>query len=339
MIIMQLKSTQQEEAFDNITAIINKLHTSYNYRIRGHEVHQTRGVMTKTSLSERVKMVSRFCACNEIQYLAYHSPILGKCQNIWEERWQKKVKESITLTIQEAQAVEKEIGLDKVTIVFHMTNYMPFKQAPKTYQDKILLYQKAEDEFLKLFEELGVVVVDKDDDDNNNSNSGSSCCVLAVENTYPRYDRDSMSIGPFHPLEMRRMEKHGVKTTLDLAHYQLYSNYMRYGKGSTAGDLDRERYGEAPSWRQCIETLANSLVLIHISDATGLDAKGEGLPVGTGEIPIAEVLSLASRLPGKNVQGTIELSSGHLYKSQLQLESAKWLLENIPDAFKEAKGF
>ncbi|WP_148699239.1 hypothetical protein [Candidatus Nitrososphaera evergladensis] len=318
---MQLKSTQQEEAFANIAAIINRLHKSHGYRIRGHEVHQTRGVMAKTSLPERAKMVSSFCARNGIRYLAYHSPILGRGQNIWEDKWREKVKESLALTIQEAQAVRKEAGLQsKVVIVFHLTSYMPSKEVPRTHKEKIALYEAAEQEFLKFFK----------------SEQDTDGCVLAVENTYPRHDGDSESIGPFHPSELARMEKHGIMTALDLAHYQLYSNYLSRGKGRLAGDLDRERYGRAPFWDQCIKKdLASSLALLHISDASGFEVRGEALPVGSGEIPFADVLGACNSL-GRDVRGTIELSCGHLQKGRLQFESARWLLENVPGAFKEA---
>ncbi|UVS68217.1 apurinic/apyrimidinic endonuclease family protein [Nitrososphaera viennensis] len=315
---MQLKSTQQEEAFANIAAIINRLHESHGYRIRGHEVHQTRGVMAKTSLPERAKMVSRFCARNDIQYLAYHSPILGRGQNIWEDGWREKVKESLALTIREAQAVRKEAGLSsKVVIVFHLTSYVPSSKMPRTHEEKLALYRAAEQGFLEFFGE-----------------QDADGCILAVENTYPRNDGDSASVGPFHPSDLGRMEKHGVRTVLDLAHYQLYSNYLSRGKGKPAGDLDRERYGHAPSWGQCIKALASSLVLLHISDASGFEVRGEGLPVGTGEIPFADVLGACNSL-GRDVQGTIELNCGHLQQGRLQLESARWLLENVPGVFQE----
>jgi sugar phosphate isomerase/epimerase len=320
MIIMQLKSTQQEEAFANISAIINSLRESHGYRIRGHEVHQTRGVMAKTSLSERAEMVSRFCARNDIEYLAYHSPILGRGQNIWDEKWREKVKESLALTVREAQAVRKQAGLkNKVVIVFHLTSYVSSEEMPRTHEAKLALYQAAEQELLKFF----------------GSGQETDGCILAVENTYPRLDGDSASVGPFHPADLCRMEKHGVRTVLDLAHYQLYSNYLSYGKGRTAGDLDRERYGYAPPWDQCIKALAGSLVLLHISDARGFKVEGEGLPVGSGEIPFADVLAAANSL-GRDMQGTIELNCGHLQKGRLQLESARWLLENVSGVFKEA---
>lgn len=331
MIIMQLKSTQQEEAFANIAAIIDRLRKSHGYRIRGHEVHQTREVMSKTSLPERAKMVSGFCARNDIRHLAYHSPILGTGQNIWEEKWRKKVKESLALTIKEAQAVRKEAGISsKAVIVFHLASYVPSGKVPKTYEAKLALYGAAEHEFLGFFagkQQEG----EEEDDDNDGETDG---CILAVENTYPRQYGGSASVGPFHPQELARMEKHGVMTALDLAHYQLYSNYLSYGKGKPAGDLDRERYGRAPSWKQCIRALASSLALIHISDAKGLEVPGEGLPVGSGEIPFAEVLGACNSL-GRDVPGTIELNLGHLQNGRLQLESAARLLEGVPGVFKE----
>ncbi len=314
---MQLKCTQREEAFANIAAIIHSVHKSHGYRIRGHEVHQTRAVMAKASLSERAEVVSRFCACNDIEYLAYHSPILGSGQNIWDARWREKVKESLALTILEAQAVRKQICLrSKVIVVFHLASYVSPMETPRTYEDKLALYEAAEREFSQVF----------------HSEEETDGCILAVENTYPRKDGSSTSIGPFHPTDLSRMEKHGIKTVLDLAHYHLYSNYLSFGKGKVVGDLDRERYGHAPSWDECINALASSLVLLHISDARGFEVEGEGLSLGTGEIPVANVLDIANSL-GRDIQGTIELNCGHLQKGRLQLKSARWLLERAPGIF------
>jgi len=53
--------------------------------------------------------------------------------------------------------------------------------------------------------------------------------------------------------------KYGIKTTLDLAHYQLYSNYLLYGRGNLIGDLERQIYGSAPSWKECIKYFAIQL--------------------------------------------------------------------------------
>jgi hypothetical protein len=52
---------------------------------------------------------------------------------------------------------------------------------------------------------------------------------------------------------MIRLREYGIKVTLDLSHYQIYSNYMLYGTGNQVGDLDRQIYGTIiPSWKNCI---------------------------------------------------------------------------------------
>lgn len=317
MIILQLKSIQDEAALAGISSIIKALDADYGYKIRGHEIHQTRGVMANTTLNERVEMVSRFCTRNELTHLAYHAPILGRGQNIWEETWKDKVRESLALTIEEASRVRKEAGIpSKAIVVFHLTNYLQLHKLPRTIEEKLRLFKDAEREFLEFA-----------------GTQPTEGCILAVENVFPRHDGDYASIGPFHPKELVRMEKHGIKTTLDLAHYQLYSNYLREGTGNVVGDIDRMAYGQAPSWGQCLKILGGSLALLHISDASGYTLKGEGLALGQGEIPLSLLLKLAGSL--RTVQGTLELVDGHLDNGRLQLEGAKWLLQNASDVLQE----
>ena len=270
--------------------------------------------MRRTSLAERVEMVSRFCIKNEMEHLTYHAPILYSGDNIWDEKRGGKVKESIRVTVHEAEAVCKAAGLHKPIVVFHLTSYIPPQELPATWQEKSALLEKAGQEFLAFFKELG------------------NSCVFAVENTYPRYKADSANIGPFHPLELVRLAKRGVATTLDLAHYHLYSNYLKYGQGNRVGDLDRQHYGAAPDWPECIKILGDSLVQLHISDAKGMDITGEALPLGEGEITVAKVLD-AINSTERTVRGTLELGGGHLDAARLQLQGAKWLLKNIREVF------
>jgi len=61
--------------------------------------------------------------------------------------------------------------------------------------------------------------------------------------------------------------------------------------------------------------------------AKGTSNTGEGLPLGTGEIPLSDILINVNSL-GKLIQGTIELREGHLNRGKLQKQSVKWLLEN-----------
>jgi sugar phosphate isomerase/epimerase len=313
LIILQLKSTQDEAALAGISSIIKTLVKDCDYKIKGHEVHQTKDVMAATTLRERVEMISRFCIRNEIDYLTYHAPIFCRGQNIWQDAWKDGIKQSISLTVEEASRVKREAGISRdVVIVFHLTNYISQDKLPRTIDEKLRLFEAAENEFARI-------------------DCSTNGCVLALENTYPRCDAGFENAGPFHPQELVRIERHGVRTALDIAHYQLYINYLKSGIGNVIGDIDKRKYRQAPSWSECLKILSKSLALLHISDAKGLTVEGEGLVPGQGEIPLVHVLREAGS--GKAVQGTIELNNGHLNKGELQLESAKWLLQHARDVF------
>lgn len=316
MIILQLKSTQERAALDNISAIIKAIGSENGYQIRGHEIHQVAPVMHDLSLEERAEEVSRFCKDNNIEYLTYHAPILGPGDNIWEKEKKEKVKEAIRITCKEAEIVCRQAGIaSKPVVVFHLTSYVNRKQIPTIKEERMRLIERAEWEFLKFYKEL------------------ETTCVLAVENTYPRYKHTAANIGPFHPEELVRMKSSGVATTFDLAHYQLYSNYLAHGKGNAAGDLDRQAYGRAPGWRECAEILGDSLVQLHISDAKGTDIEGEALQLGEGQIPLVDALEALNS--DRLVRGTLELGGGHLDGARAQLEGARWLLKNARHVFEK----
>jgi len=117
-------------------------------------------------------------------------------------------------------------------------------------------------------------------------------CTFAVENTYPKCFHNYAILNLCHPNELiEYYYKYGINTTLDLAHYQIYSNCLLYDEGNYIANIDRELYGYAPSWKECIRILGNSLVQLHISDAKGTTECGEGLPSKDGEIPIADILN------------------------------------------------
>lgn len=317
MIILQLKSTQKLNDLGDISSIIKNIRRRHGYRIRGHEIHQDRVVMNKHSLSERAGMVANFCSKNEIEYLTYHSPIYNDGENIWDNRWGPEIKSSLTQTIQETETVAALAGIrNKVIVIFHLTTYLPAKEFPVSWAKKLELVELTERHFLDFYRsEVG---------------SGGNI-IIANENIYPRDHGDSLSLGPYHPLEVVRLEKEGIMTTLDLAHYHLYSNYLNSGSGNASGDLDRRRYGKAPSWEECIKMMAGSLVQIHINDAKRSSKEGEGLSLGEGEIPIVPVLRMVNLTARNTVRGTIEITDGHMQGSKLQHRSAEWLIERIPD--------
>jgi hypothetical protein len=316
VIILQLKSTQERAALDNISAIIKKVSNEDGYRIGGHEIHQVAQVMHDLPLEERVETVSRFCRDNNIEYLTYHAPILGPGDNIWEKEKKEKVKKAVRVTCEEAEIVCRQAGIaSRAIVVFHLTSYVRKTQIPSTKEEKMRLIERAERDFLALYKEL------------------ETSCILAVENTYPRCKHAAANIGPFHPAELVRMKSFGIAATLDFAHYQLYSNYLAYGRGNAVGDLDRQLYGQAPSWGECAEILGDSLVQLHISDAKGTEIEGEALQLGEGEIPVVDVLEAINS--NRVVRGTLELGGGHLNGATLQLEGTRWLLKNARHIFEK----
>lgn len=210
---------------------------------------------------------------------------------------------------------------NQIIIVIHLTNFIGEEELPITKEIKYKMMKETEKAFLGF-----------SDNSISDLRDGRKHYILAVENSYPKYFLNYATTNLFHPIELTEYNKYGIKTTLDLAHYQLYSNYLLYGRGNLIGDLERQIYGYAPSWKECIKILGNSLVQLHISDAKGIDYSGEGLPLKWGEIPIVDVLNDINSL-GKIIQGTIELTEGHLHDGKLQKQSADWLLTNVRDVF------
>lgn len=329
IIILQLKSTQRSADLEDISKIIGAVRPEY--RIRGHEVQQLEEILKKTTLAERARMVSAFCSKNEIEYLTYHARIFESGRNIWDEKYRGEMEESIMQSIEEAEAVCSQSGIrNDAIIVFHLTWYVPIGgdllPTTITREKRLELQSKAEEAFLSFYEREGI------------GRKRRRGIVMALENGYQKYYPGFATAGPFHPGDISRLQGHGVGTALDLSHYQLYSNYVKYGSGNLLGDLDREIHGRRPppSWQECIDILSESLVQLHISDARGFLPEGEGLSLGEGEIPVREVLqrvavSSSSSLNKKTVRGTIELHNGHLDHSKKQLQAVRWILDNAKD--------
>lgn len=316
MIILQLKSTQKEGDLRDISKVVNSIFRKYGYKIKGHEVQQLDSIINKSTLAERANMIIDFCSKNDIQHLTYHTTIFENGENIWDERWQKRISNSISMTIQEAEKVHDSVDLkNDIVIVCHLTSFALISDLPLTKKKKFEMKKKTEKVFLKLYRSLE-----------------KAHCIIALENLYPKYYEKYAIVSPLHPLEITGLKKYGVKTTLDISHYHIYSNYLLQGDGNTVGDLDREIYGHAPSWQECINMLADTLVQLHISDGNGYTSDGEGLPVGEGEIPISDILFRIAKLK-QPIQGTIELKDGHLHNAELQRKSAEWLLENAHSIF------
>jgi len=316
LIILQLKSIQTREALDTLSNIIKSIHQKFDYKIKGHEIHEIIGNMEKIPLSDRVNLVSSFCARNEIEYLSYHAPRIKA--NIYDKKESQKIINSIRDTIIESEKVASDVHIKRTTIVFHLTNYIQNEEGyQSTRETKFDLLNTSRRAFLDSF---------------TATNMRREHTVLALENSYPKSYSNHVAVNLFHPKEIVEYERYNIKSALDLSHYQIYLNYFLYGKGNRGGDLDRETYGSAPSWNDCIRILGNSLVQLHINDAKGFDASGEGLRLKMGEIPIVDILNIVNS-PGRVIQGTIEVTKGHLYKGRFQMEAAEWLLTNARHVF------
>lgn len=316
-IILQLKSTHSKADLEDISKIIDTIQRQYGYKIRGHEVQQVASVMKKTMFGERVRMIANFCSKNEIEYLTYHAPIFEPGENIWDEKRRRMVEDSILQTVEEAEAVCSKSGIrEDAVVVFHLTYYVSRASLPITKEEKLKLQSRSEETFLRFYEKEDL--------------GRRKGIVMALENTYHKYYPRFANAGPYHPADISNLQKYGIKTVLDLSHYQLYANYVRKGSGNHLGDLERDIRGQPPSWEECIHIISSSLVQLHISDAKGFVPAGEGLNLGQGEIPIREVLQHVHDLK-RLIRGTIELDKGHLNHSQSQLEAARWIINNSRD--------
>ncbi len=364
-IVLQLKSTQQEANLEDISSIIELIYHKYNYKIKGHEIQQLDSIIKKTTLPERVNMVSKFCSLNELDYLTYHTRIFENGENIWDEKWNAQIRDSILLTIEEADKVQREAGVkNKAIVVFHLTNFVPRVRLPAlTREEKFQMIEKTEHAFLNILHnddfDNGDEQVKNSENDSYyyaKNNKERNCLgkstimisslaevILAVENSYPKLYPNHAITSPFHPIEIARLAKYGIKTVFDLSHYHLYSTYLLSGSGNLNGDLDRQIYGRnAPDWKEAADILTSSVVQLHISDARGFTSQGEGLPLGDGQIDLQYALTSfdkaiynKKKTTGEDssmriIRGTIELNNGHLDHSKTQQKSAEWLLENIP---------
>jgi hypothetical protein len=341
LIIMQLKSAHSESALSDIGKIISHVDHKWGYKVRGHEIHQTTRNVERLSLRERANLVSNFCSKNNIEYLTYHIPVLrNEGRSLTDERSLERTNRAILTTISEADIVYKELGLrNKVTIVYHLPSVIGCNEIHYLNRElKYKILRNAESSFIEFF--------------NTNSINFKSFCTMTVENVFPKYfvnGNGYATINMFHPLEMIRLKGYGIKVTLDLSHYQIYSNYISYGRGNHVGDLDRQIYGSiVPSWKDCIDLLGSSLIQLHINDGKGTDPLGEGLFPTEGEIPLQEILlyiifgmgnhsadkTITPATSHETVQATIELRDGHLCNGESQRKAAEWLLASTGDVFR-----
>jgi hypothetical protein len=336
MIILQLKSSGNEKALSDISSIIFSIKEKWDYRIRGHEIHQVLKSVAP-SMRERAHSVSSFCSRNEIDYITYHSLSLrNQGLSLSDERSSEKANNSLLATLMEAELVQKESGLkNKVLIVYHLPSVISLEEIGQLDKEKkYRILADSENVLLKFIKDNGAYF--------------DSFATITVENVFPKYYISGIeyaTINMCHPLELVRLSKFGIGITFDLSHYKIYSNYLSHGEGNKIIDLDRRIYGpSAPSWDECIDLFGDSLKQLHINDGKGTGTSGEGLMLGEGEIPIMDILRKIDISTSSNcgsstnkveriVQGTVELLSGHLHKAKLQRMGLEWLLLNGRDIF------
>ncbi|MBV9179580.1 MAG: hypothetical protein JO327_00470 [Nitrososphaeraceae archaeon] len=334
MIVLQLKSNHNTNYLEDISFIINYLYNKHNYKIRGHEIQQINSIIEKTTIAERTNIVSSFCSKHELDYLTYHTPFLVNDTNLYYDniKWHQRIADSLLVTIKEAEKVYSDANLKhRIIIVFHINGFIPKQDLPfLTKETKNKIIKRLESSFIDCLYNNPTFRSDQDTNDQR-------YYLLAVENNYPKQSANSQLVGLYHPIDLLELKKYNVKVTLDLSHYQIYSNYLLYGNGNnTLGDLERQIYGaNIPSWKDCIYMLRDSLAQLHISDAKGTDQNGEGLPLKEGEMDVEGILNEINSLEEnrKIIQGTIELKEGHLNNAKLQKQSADWLLTNIRYGF------
>jgi hypothetical protein len=342
LIILQLKSTQEESALVDINKTISQLKNKRGYKIRGHEIHQIRRNLERRTWRERALMVSSFCSRNEIEYLTYHVPVSrNEGRGLIDERSYEQADDSILATLNEVEMVYEETGFkDKVVIVHHLPSVIGSEEIPHLDSDqKFQILENAERHLLDFYR--------------RNSNYFSSIAILTLENVFPKYftnKENYATINMFHPIEMIRLREHGIGVTFDLSHYNIYSNYLSYGEGNRVGDLDRQIYGAtAPTWNECIDLFGDSLFQLHISGGKGADSSGEGLIFTDGEVPVIAILTYIKYCIFSNeqvryarshnarddrvIRATIELREGHLYGGKLQRTAVEWLLTHAENLF------
>ena len=176
MIVLQLKSSHDQQTLESISYVIKHINTKFNYKIKGHEIHQISAQMEKTTLVERAKIISSFCAKNEIEYLTYHTPIIK--ENIYDIKWCSKIVDSLLDTIRESEKVASDASIsNKPIIVFHLTSYVNTneKEIPITKEIKYEAFDRSRLVFYESFLK------------NSDSLLQDQYYILAIENSYPSF--------------------------------------------------------------------------------------------------------------------------------------------------------
>lgn len=303
---LAVKCAQDENQLKKSLSIANR------YGLQGIEIQEIFDIMKKIPTEKRANLVLKYLKNSNIQHIAYHYPIKSRWDSIEEAKyydfaWEsKEIMKLSKETIREAVIVASELDLDTtIPVNFHLFRFIEKEKISKEEKETglkvgesmLIQLKKFADDICK---EYGLL------------KNGKPLLQITRENNPP--DHGSVDgLLDYHPLEIIRTKEHGIKNCLDLAHFQQYMNYLKYGKGELPGvDLDREYYPSDINWEFAIDILKDNIALIHINDASGYRKETEGLEVGTGEIKYEEIFSLLESLNNEQIIYTIEIKDGHI---------------------------
>jgi hypothetical protein len=331
LIILQLKSSYNHSDLADIEEIYSYIRKKFEFKIKGHEIHQSLEDLNKLSFIQRAYIVTRFCSENEIEYLTLHVPIPRNERGyIHSAKSQKITNDLILGTVREAEIIHRECRFkNKVVIVCHLPSIISADEIHYFNKAvKFSILEKAEEHLIDFYQHYQDYL--------------TSFATLTLENVFPKYFFHNTNAGSyatvnmFHPAEMIRLKEYGIKTTLDFSHYNIYSNLLSNDEmHDNIVKVEREAYGStAPSWKDCIDLLGESLIQLHISNSKGT---AEGLMLPDGEIPLLDILKYINfgnycNL-GRPIQATIELKEGHLNHSKFQRNAVEWLLLSTDTIF------
>lgn len=305
--ILAVKCAQSKEQLEKALSIAQK------HGLYAIEIQEVFDIMEKIPTEKRAELVIKYLKNSNITHLAYHFPVKSRWDSIEEAKcydlaWgSEKIINLSKEVIREATTVAYELELDSIVPVnFHLFRFVERNKISKEEKEQGLKIGESALLRLKSYadsicEELGLL------------RNEESLIQITRENNPPDHGLVD-GLLDYHPLEIIRTSKYGIKNCLDFAHFQQYINYLKNGKGELPGvDLDREYYPTDINWKFAIDTLKENIIILHINDAHGYRKEYEGLEVGSGEINYREIFQLLQNLKNPEIICTIEIKDGHIH--------------------------
>lgn len=305
---LAVKSAQIEKQLSKILKIAEK------YEINSIEVQELISLMEKTKTEYRAEIVNRFASEYGIERIAYHFPIKNRWDSVSEAKeydlaWEsKKIIYLSQETIREAAIVANKSDITTIIpIDFHLFRFVG--QEEISLKEKMTGLLKGEKSLIKLKEFSERIC-----EEYNLKKNGECLIKITRENNPPEHGIVAGLID-FHPLEINRTYSFDIYTCLDFAHLQQYLNYLRNNNDEFKWlKFDKTIY-QPLNWKEAIEILTESLLLVHLNDAKGYRKEDEGLEIGTGEMDFYYILRLIKQITGpkfKEIIFTIEIKDGHI---------------------------